>query len=518
MRVAPDASAQFLRYARLWSRRAVADVRSTVQYARAGDRRADGPAAGDVEECDERGASFAPHASLPVVAVANGLRSDQDLTRGLIEHIVSGELGAKLRSQVASWHPGVSRDDVDEAFQEACLLAERSCRGQSEGEVFTWLRTTTHRELGHMQRQSRSRSRHELLTDVAAADFQFAAIEGQLPEEVLIDREDRAELERITQSVLARLSERQRQIAALHSHGRRRPEIARHLGMTPRSVKRALEHIMAEGRDELVRLAGRGCESGEPLVARLAFGLASPGEMRRAQLHLTTCPACGALYERLDLWREKVAVLLPVPIAEQAHPGVVERALHGAADALSNVKHRTSEGAGVAREQLADGTAHAKQHAAATYYRVVDPTPLAGVRPGAAAAAIAGCLAVGGGATYCVERGVDPMRAFSGVVATKQQEQKPPKKRRAAVTAVATPTVTATPTPQPSPEPTPSPASTPAPTPTPQPQATPEPPPAPQDEYEPVSPVAGAQAAQASSTPSKPAPAPADGPGEFDGP
>ena len=41
----------------------------------------------------------------------------------------------------------------------------------------------------------------------------------------------------------------------------------RHLGITPRSVKRALERIMALSRAELVRLAGRGCGSGEPLVA-----------------------------------------------------------------------------------------------------------------------------------------------------------------------------------------------------------------------------------------------------------
>jgi hypothetical protein len=60
----------------------------------------------------------------------------------LIERIVSGERGAMLRSQVVAWHPGVTRDEVDEAFQEACLLAGRSCRGQTEGEVYTWLRTT----------------------------------------------------------------------------------------------------------------------------------------------------------------------------------------------------------------------------------------------------------------------------------------------------------------------------------------------------------------------------------------
>ena len=280
-----------------------------------------------------------------------------------------------------------------------------SCRGQSEGEVFTWLRTTTHRELGHIRKRA-APVRRELLVDISAVELQPVAGAARAPEDELIDREDQAEVERVTRAVLERLSERQRAIVALHSHGRRRPEIAEHLGMTPRSVKRALERIMAVGRDELVRLAGHGCESGEPLVARLAFGLAGPREARQAQLHLATCPRCGALYERLDVWREKVAALLPVPVAEQARPGLVERALHGAAEALSSGKQHGRDGASAAREHVADGASQVKQHA---YARVVDPTPLAGVRPGAAAAAVAGCLAIGGGATYCAQQGVDPI-------------------------------------------------------------------------------------------------------------
>ena len=109
------------------------------------------------EEFGDRGASFRARFLYRGCGGYDGPRSDRDLTRGLIERIVSGERGAMLRSQVVSWHPGVSRDEVDEAFQEACLLAGRSCRGQTEGEVYTWLRTTTHRELGHMRRRSRSR-------------------------------------------------------------------------------------------------------------------------------------------------------------------------------------------------------------------------------------------------------------------------------------------------------------------------------------------------------------------------
>jgi RNA polymerase sigma factor (sigma-70 family) len=428
-----------------------------------------------------------------------------------MEEIAGGQLGAKLRSQVAAWHPGVSRDEVDEAFQEACLRAEGRCRGQTEGEVFTWLRTTTHRELGQMKR----RTRREVLVDTSSPEFQVAAVADAPPEQLLLESEAEAEVESVSRAVLARLSERQRQVIALHSHGRQRAEIAEHLGMTPRSVKRAMERIMAQGRDELVRLAGRGCQSGEPLVARLAFGLASPRERRQAQLHLAGCPTCGAMYERLDFWREKVAALLPVPVAEQAHPGALEQMVHGAADALANVKQRASDGATAARDQIADGTAHAKQHATTTYYRVVDPTPLAGVRPGAAAAALASCLAIGGGATYCVEQGINPTRPLTALVASEPRE-KAPKARKASATATASPTVT--PTPVTTPQPTATPQPTPAPAATQQPEPSADPPPAPVDEYEPVSPAPAATATQASSTPSKPAPAPAGGPGEFDGP
>ena len=225
------------------------------------------------------------------------------------------------------------------------------------------------------------------------------------------------------------------------------------------------------------------------------------------------------MYERLDFWREKVAALLPVPVAEQAHPGAVERVVHGVADALATVKQRASEGVTAGRDQIAEGTAHAKQQAAATYYRVVDPTPLAGVRPGAAAAGLASCIAIGGGATYCVEQGIDPTRPLSALVASEPRE-KPRKARRASATPAASPTVTPTlnPATTPTPMPTATPQATPAPAATPPPAPSPDPPPAPVDEYEPVSPAPAATATQASSTPSEPAPAPAGGPGEFDGP
>jgi hypothetical protein len=131
--------------------------------------------------------------------------------------------------------------------------------------------------------------------------------------------------------------------------------------------------------------------------------------------------------------------------------------------------------------------AHVREQATAAYYRTVDPTPLVAVRPGAVAAAVAGCLAVGGGATYCVQQSTDPIAAFTGLPGTAHHEHKPkphPKRARAAqatTTPVLTPTVTAAPA---------TPALTPT-VPTPAAQApaatttTSAPPPAPEDQFEP---------------------------------
>jgi RNA polymerase sigma factor (sigma-70 family) len=202
------------------------------------------------------------------VAAINGHRSGREVTHALVERAVSGQPGARLRSHVAAWCPGATGEQVEEAVQQACLLATRSCRGQSEGEVFAWLRTTARRELA----RSLQRGRREVPTDTGALRLLPGAGVAPAAEQELIEREDDREVDRVARAVVDRLSARQREIVALHVRGSKRPEIATQLGMTPRSVKRQLERIMTAGRAELVRLAGHGCESGEPLVARSRSG------------------------------------------------------------------------------------------------------------------------------------------------------------------------------------------------------------------------------------------------------
>jgi RNA polymerase sigma factor (sigma-70 family) len=419
----------------------------------------------------------------------------------LLERIAGGEQGAKLRAQVATWHRGATREQVEEAFQEACARAYRACRGETEGEVFTWLRTTTHRHLGRMQ----ERARREILIDAPDAVVDETHRSLRSPEEQLIDRENQAEIERMTRAVLMSLSDRQSQIAVLHSHGMRRVQIAAHLGVTERSVKRALERIMAVGRKELVRLAGPGCESGEGLVARFAFGLASTEEANQARVHLASCARCGALYQRLDLLREKVAVLVPIPATTRDH-GFVDRWVDAAADVLSGIKR-----------QATDSALQLKQYVSGEYdYPVIDPTALAGVRPGAAAAAVAGCLAIGGGATYCVQQGVDPIAGL-GAITAPDRHQKVRSAQRARAPRAPAPPVVAPAVPRATPTPTPA-VAQPAAQPTTATSQTPQtPPPAAVEEFDPLG-SGGASVEQQPAPSTEPAAAQAGGGSEFGGP
>jgi hypothetical protein len=330
---------------------------------------------------------------------------------------------------------------------------------------------------------------------------------------IVLARENHAEVADVAKVVLQQLSPRQLDVAALHAHGFRRREIAERTHQSPRAVKRLMEQILAVGRAELAELAGHGCDEGHDEVARYAFGLAGPRDARLAQTHLTTCERCFAMYERLDLWREKVAALLPVPPVVESQTDVVERVVHAGTELVTGTPSADESPAALPR-RISELVGHARDHAAAAYYRTIDPTPLAGARPGAVAAAVASCLALGGGATYCVKENANPITALGFGTPTHQEKPKAKKapRARAAQAPAPTPTVppaaTPTPTVQQTTQEAPPPATT-----------TPAPlPPAPEDEYEPTSP--GATAQTTSTQPRRePQPAPAEGPiGEFDGP
>jgi hypothetical protein len=172
------------------------------------------------------------------------------------------------------------------------------------------------------------------------------------------------------------------------------------------------------------------------------------------------------------------------------------------------------------RQQIAEAIGGAKQHTLAAVARA-DPTPLVAARPGAATAAIIGCVAIGGGAaTYCVKQNVNPLTSLPVMGKSEPRKHTPPRAKKAQAEPPPEPTpVTVTPppapvetTPAPSPSPPPPPATTPtqpppAPPATPEPQ--PEPTPAPVEFGEPASapPASEPQTRQSA----QPAPAPRGG-------
>lgn len=414
----------------------------------------------------------------------------------LLSSLVRGERGQILRTQLAARNPQLSADMIEDAIQFACKRFLDKAEGiTAPGQVYAWVRTTAQRELN----REAERHHHEVPVDPVEDKLDRLAAEEIGPAEELIGLEDDADLAVLVEKVSSSLTDRQRDVFALYGAGCKRPQIADRLGISERDVKEQLRLVLDKSRAVLAGLAGGGCRRGEPMVMRSICGISTPDESARAHEHISRCGRCELFSERLLAWREKAGAMLPAPAAEGASPGLIERALHKSADSLSSVK-----------QYVLDGGAQVKQHATSTYYRAVDPTPLAAARPGTAAAVIASCIAIGGGAaTYCVEQGVDPLGAAKGLVAAAPEEQ--PEQTSPPESESTGPTYTPAETPVVE-EPAPAPEPEPQPTPEPQSKSEPEPKPRPEDSFEPVSPSYQSSETESESsyeaTEEAPAPAP----------
>jgi RNA polymerase sigma factor (sigma-70 family) len=183
--------------------------------------------------------------------------------------------------------------------------------------------------------------------------------------------------------ILGELTARQQTIVKLRFFFDRSPdEVQSLLGITERAYRRDLERALAlvGERFALVR-DGRFCDSRGSLIRAYVAGIAGPNRMRKAREHLATCPACRHYALELRTATGKVAALTPMPVLAVDH----ER--FGA---------------------VVDAFMATKQHAVSLAARVdpASPVTVAGARPGALAAALGACLALGGGATYCVVEGL----------------------------------------------------------------------------------------------------------------
>jgi RNA polymerase sigma factor (sigma-70 family) len=340
------------------------------------------------------------------------------------------EQGNLLRSQLSRRFSGLPEEEIEEAVQAACRrFLDRAPDVSDPAAVHAYLHTSAY----HLLVDELARRKRMIVIDPTAGVVEEAASEDPGPAEELIALEDEAELGMLVEEVAGSLNDRQRDVFSLWASGRRRSEIASELGIKERAVKRALEETMQRSREALTERAGGGCEEGESLVLRFVCGIAEAGEALRARAHLERCGRCGSLADQLEAWREKAGVVLGPVAIEAAHPGLVGRVVGQVGETISS-----------ARRHVLGGATQAKQQVAAGYGRAVDPTPLAGARPGAVVAVVASCLAVGtGAATYCAQEGVDPLTAATGLIAGSGEETKeeppPAKEPEAATEPVETP-------------------------------------------------------------------------------
>lgn len=236
-----------------------------------------------------------------------------------------------------------------------------------------------------------------------------------LPDEQVQSREDA----RLLAELLDDLTPLQRRIIKLRwGCGLRRRETAALLGVSERSVKREMERAqpMIAESVELAR-AGRWCESKQSLVIAYTLGLLSPTRAAKARMHLERCSACRAGAHSVRERLEGVASVLPLPtlLPDQSH-GVIARVAELGDSIQGN---------------LGDLASGVKQHGMALVARTPAGDPTAtqlaaggGLRgSGSMIAAVAACIAAGGGATYCAVEGVPaPVRSLAGAQELPQQQ------------------------------------------------------------------------------------------------
>jgi RNA polymerase sigma factor (sigma-70 family) len=207
--------------------------------------------------------------------------------------------------------------------------------------------------------------------------------------------------------IVADLPERQQIVVKLRFFFDRTPtEIQAFLGVTERAYRRDLERAMRtlSERFEQVR-EGTFCESRRSLILAYVTGIAGPNRAKTARQHLASCPACAHWAVQLRETARQAGAVVPMPVL---------------AGALAERTHRFAglgHPFGVVRDRLADVVSGAREHATGLAVRA-DPATgsvLGSLRPGAAVAAVAGCLAVGSSATYCALNGVPgPVRDLVG--------------------------------------------------------------------------------------------------------
>jgi RNA polymerase sigma factor (sigma-70 family) len=309
-----------------------------------------------------------------------------------------------------------------------------------------------------------------------------ALADGAPPVDEQVATRDQA---RIARGLLDTLDARQRDVLKLRWDLQLSgSEVRAALGLSERQYRRLAEEGAAAiaGRVEELQSGRWSRRTRSLLVACLIevtqdgkrrVGIASPRQRKEAQRLLETDPHVAALFAEVKRSIRGVAALLPLPVL------AVAPANGSLAQLLSD-----------ARSQAADAIETVRLQSTSLYLRAADPTLLSGgPRPGAAALAVTGAIALGGGAY-----GTHELVSTPGPPSPPERAAQPAAQDSGAVPAARaprTPNVRPDPAPTPRPEPTPQPDVTLAPISVPPPappvQASPAPsppsPPTPTDEF-----------------------------------
>ena len=224
---------------------------------------------------------------------------------------VIGWVEARLRGAGAS----LDRSDLEAAYAQAWQgLHAAMLEGQQIANAAGWLAVVTHRRALDERRARKGAVPVALDSESGRV---IAARERDLAEEL----DDRARLSALLEALRARLSERERQAAALcYLQGLTRVEAAAQMGVSESRMRKLMEGTgkglrgVAAKVGELVQAitGGEWCEQQGSLMRGLAFGILDPqGERYRLALsHRDACPACRAYVLSL---RGLAAALPPVP-------------------------------------------------------------------------------------------------------------------------------------------------------------------------------------------------------------
>ncbi len=290
--------------------------------------------------------------------------------------------------------PWLDADDREGVYHDAfagLLAKERDgtldLAAMHEAQVRSYLLTASM----HRAMNVTARSEHRLTTPVEApgddvADSRMGAAEQMV-----------AESERTpVRELVEELPERCRAVIKLRFWlDFKPPEIQRYLGISERAYRKEIEraYIQLADRYELVR-EGRWCAARRSVILAYMAGVAGPSRALEARMHLDSCPGCSHMAAELRRSAERAAAILPLPAMAPGAPSRVGELVAAAKAQLWDLK------AGVAGFVSRSDTSSMQL--------------AAGARPGAAVAAIASCVAIGSGATYCAVQGLpDPVRALA---------------------------------------------------------------------------------------------------------